>query len=32
MEYGSGGEEMANDVVVGDNIILLCQSFANKSF
>jgi hypothetical protein len=25
VEYGSGGEEMANDVVVGDNIVVLCQ-------
>jgi hypothetical protein len=26
MEYGSGREEMADDVVVGDNIAMLCQS------
>ncbi len=25
VEYGSGGEEMADDVVVGDNIAVLCQ-------
>jgi len=24
VEYGSGGEEMADVVVVGDNIIMLC--------
>jgi hypothetical protein len=25
VEHGSGGEEMANDVVMGDNIVVLCQ-------
>jgi hypothetical protein len=28
--YGSGGEEMVDEVVVGDNIAML--SFANKGF
>jgi hypothetical protein len=32
MEFGSGGEEMAKDVLVGDNIVVFCQSFANESF
>jgi hypothetical protein len=32
VEYGNGGEEMVDDVVVGDNIIVLCQNFINESF
>jgi hypothetical protein len=34
VEYGTGGggEEMANDVVVGDNIAILCQSSTYKNF
>jgi hypothetical protein len=32
MEYGSGGEEMVDDVVAGDNITMLCQSSINESF
>jgi hypothetical protein len=29
---GTGGEEMTDDVVVGDNVAMLCQSFINESF
>jgi hypothetical protein len=32
MEFGSGGEEIAKDVLMGDNIDVFCQSFANESF
>jgi hypothetical protein len=26
MEFGNGGEEMAKDVLLSDNIVVLCQS------
>jgi hypothetical protein len=32
VEYGNGGEEMVDDVVVGDNITMLCQSSSNENF
>jgi hypothetical protein len=32
VEYGSGGEEMADDVVMGDNITMLCQNSIDESF
>jgi len=32
VEYGSGGEEMVDDVVADDNIAMLCQSSINESF
>jgi hypothetical protein len=32
MEFGNGEEEMAEDVLVGDNIAVLCQSFVDESF
>jgi hypothetical protein len=28
----SGREEMAGEVIVGDNITMLCQSFGNETF
>jgi hypothetical protein len=32
MEFGNGGEGMAEEVLVGDNIVVLCQSFVDESF
>jgi len=32
VEYGSGGEEMVDDVVADYNIAMLCQSSINESF
>jgi hypothetical protein len=32
MEFGNGMKEMAEDVVVGDNIVVLCRSFVDESF
>jgi hypothetical protein len=32
VEYGSRGEEMAHEVVVGDNVAVLCQSFIDENF
>jgi hypothetical protein len=32
MEFGNGGEEMAKDVCVGDNIDVMFHSFPNESF
>jgi hypothetical protein len=32
MEFGNGGEEMVEDICVGDNIVILCQSSPNESF
>lgn len=32
MEFGLGGEEMAHDLVVGDNIIVMCQTSRDESF
>jgi hypothetical protein len=31
-EFGSVGDEMVEDVLVGDNIIVLCHSFVDGSF
>jgi hypothetical protein len=31
VEYRHGGEEMVDDVVVGDNIAILCQSSIDES-
>jgi hypothetical protein len=31
VEYGHGGEEMVDDVVIGDNIAMLCQSSIDES-
>jgi len=32
MEYGHGGEEMVDDVIVGYNVAMLCQSSIDESF
>jgi hypothetical protein len=32
MEFGSGGEEIAKDVLMGDNIAILCQNYAYENF
>ncbi len=32
MKFGMGGEEMAHDLVVGDNIIVMCQTSTDESF
>jgi hypothetical protein len=32
VEFGSGGEEMAKYVLVGDNIVIWCQNSTNESF
>jgi hypothetical protein len=32
VKFKSGGEEMVEYVLVGDNIDVLCQSFANENF
>jgi hypothetical protein len=32
MEYGSGKEKMIDDGVVGDNIVVLCQSSTLHEF
>lgn len=31
MEFGSGGEEIAEDVLMGDNIAILCQNYAYEN-
>jgi hypothetical protein len=32
VEFGNGGEEMVEDVLVGDNIVVFCQSSIDESF
>jgi hypothetical protein len=32
IEFKTRGEQMANDLVVGDNIVVVCQSSTNESF
>ncbi len=31
-KFGSGGEDMVEDVLIGDNITILCQSYVDESF
>jgi hypothetical protein len=31
VDFCSGGEEMVEDVCVGDNIVVMCHSFPNEN-
>jgi hypothetical protein len=32
IEFGIGGKQMANDLVIGNNVIVVCESSTNEHF